>query len=137
MIQTRAQKDLILAEAKVRDVSQLSTEVQDIYRPLCQSFPVMVRTCGLCQAIAFSKDKASGDGARAEAHGLLLAHVAAILDVVDPLAAIRDGDTFHYMLHTRRVLSAWIYFKRFAVSILAETGAKRAGPSATNVGVPS
>jgi CRISPR-associated protein Cmr5 len=125
MIQTRAQKSLKLAEFSVREVSQQKGEVQEIYQTLCQGFPVMVRTCGLCQSIVFSADKASGDGPRAEAHKLLLLHVTAVLAVEDLVSSIRDADTVSYMLYTRQVLSAWIYFKRFSISILEETKPKR------------
>lgn len=37
----------------------------------------------------------------------------------DPLLkAILNADALPYMLYTRRVLQAWVYFKRFAVSVL-------------------
>jgi CRISPR-associated protein Cmr5 len=50
----------------------------------------------------------------------LLEHVAALLGTQQPsmVQTIRDADALTYMHHTRRVLGAWIYFKRFAVSIL-------------------
>jgi CRISPR-associated protein Cmr5 len=53
--------------------------------------------------------------------------VAAVLGVTgDPLDAVRQAETLDYMLKTRRVLEAWIYFKRFAVSILRVESGKDA-----------
>lgn len=112
----------------VREVAGKSAEVSKIYGNLCHEFPVLVRTCGLCQAIAFCADKAQSDEeARAEAYRLLLKHIGKVLGVEtngaggadDPLLkTIVEAKTTEYMLHTRRVLQAWVYFKRFAVSVL-------------------
>ena len=56
---------------------------------------------------------------RSEAHKLLLKHVGKLMNKGDnPLDAIRTADTTEYMLLTRQTLDAWIYFKRFADSIL-------------------
>lgn len=123
MMQTQAQRDLILAEQLVSDVEREQEEVRKIYGGLCHSFPVLVRTCGLCQALAFSKEKETasdkeGPSNRNTAHRLLLRHVAAVLDAQDPFELVRKVDVVEYMRNTHRILSAWIYFKRFAVSIL-------------------
>ena len=116
---SRSQQDLLLAESLVTGAAGLEGEGYRIYGGLCHSFPVLVQTCGLCQALAFHKSKAAGDGDRAKAHGLLLTHVGQLLGKCDdPLSVIRTCPVGEYMHHTRRVLSAWIYFKRFAVSIL-------------------
>jgi CRISPR-associated protein Cmr5 len=118
---TRAQNDLILAAQLVGEVEVEEEKVQKIYGALCHSFPVLVRTCGLCQAIAFSADKLSSrDENRKKAHQLLLQHVAQVLGRkgADPLPLIRDASAAEYILYSRRILSSWIYFKRFAASIL-------------------
>lgn len=136
MIQAQAQRDLILAEELVSEVEREPEEVRKKYGGLCHSFPVLVRTCGLCQALAFSHDKAMvSDGqhpnSRNSAHKLLLRHVGRVLGLPDDdsMEAVRKADVVEYMLYTRRVLSAWIYFKRFAVSILkvADTRAGEEG----------
>ena len=131
-VQTKAQQDLILAERLISAIPNDNThqEVRKIYGGLCHSFPILVRTCGLCQALAFSKDKATvsegGSKPRHQAHQLLLDHVAQVLGSPgqDVLALIAKESAADYMLHTRRLLSAWIYFKRFAVSILKVENAK-------------
>jgi CRISPR-associated protein Cmr5 len=113
---------------QVADDPKLDDTARKIYGGLCHDFPILTRTCGLCQAVAFSADKAQSDEqARAEAHQLLLRHIGAILGVPtdgkgganDPLLkAIMEADALQYMLYTRQVLHAWVYFKRFAVSVL-------------------
>lgn len=131
-MQTRAQKDMLLAERLVTEASNGDERVYKIYGGLCHNFPVLVRTCGLCQALAFHKAKAANGDDRARAHQMLLKHVGTLLGEPDPLDAVRRAETTDYMLHTRRALAAWIYFKRFAESILnvssAESG-KESGPS--------
>lgn len=127
-MKTRAQKDMDLALNLVDQVAKKEKEVQRIYGGLCHSFPVMVRTCGLCQAAAFSADKATGSGEREIAHQLLLKHVAALIDTQPDnlMNTIRNANAMEYMFYTRRILSAWIYFKRFAVSILKVKSAQEA-----------
>lgn len=116
---SKAQKDMTLAHKLVSEVMNKPEDTRKIYGGLCHSFPVMVRQCGLCQALAFSEAKsASNESGRSEAHKLLLQHVGKLIDNQNPLATVREEDMTHYILHTRQVLSAWIYFKRFAVSIL-------------------
>jgi CRISPR-associated protein Cmr5 len=127
---TRAQQDLKLAEKLISDVEKQYPDeehkVRKTYGSLCHSFPVMVRTAGLCQAVAFSQAKAQADDERIKnAHSLLLHHVEKVVAQIEPslgegklLEAIRNASATQYMLYTRRILSAWIYFKRFAESIL-------------------
>lgn len=111
---TRAQNDMRLAADRVAEVKD--KEWAGRYGRLCHKFPVLVRTCGLCQAVAFSSAKARGDGALAKAHGRILSDVEAITgQSPDQLARANATD---YMLQTRRLLAAWIYYKRFAESIL-------------------
>ena len=119
-MKTRAQQDMELAARLVQDVRSQDKETQQIYGGLCHSFPVMVRTCGLCQALAFSQAKAGeGKDAREKPHRLLLQHVQKVLALNgDVLQVVREASATQYMLYTRRVLSAWVYFKRFAESIL-------------------
>lgn len=128
-MKTRAQEDMVLAEKLVTEAENKGdNELSKIYGGLCHQFPVMVRTCGLCQALAFSVAKKGSEGARGKAHGLLLQHVAELLGVKEEelLQKVLEADTLTYMLHTKRVLAAWIYFKQFAVSILKVQSAQEA-----------
>jgi len=129
-MKTLSQSTMQQALDLVREVAEVTKdkETRDKYRDLCHEFPVLVRTCGLCQAIAFCADKAQSDeDARAEAYRLLLRHIGKVLGIETDGAGGSEGslideilgaDTTQYMLHTRRVLQAWVYFKRFAVSVL-------------------
>lgn len=132
-MKTQSQDDMETAARLVQDVaSKESDGTKKIFGRLCHSFPIMVRTCGLCQALAFSDDKRTvpqGKTAtdRHKAHKLLLKHVAELVGAVDEnalLIRVRNDDLAAYMLDTRRVLSAWIYWKRFAVSILKVESAR-------------
>ncbi len=127
-MKTYSQQAMEQALELVREVSDKNDTVKRIYGGLCHEFPVLVRTCGLCQAIAFCADKAQSDEkARAQAYQHMLQHVGKILGIEtdgrggadDPiLKAILNANALQYMLYTRRVLQAWVYFKRFAVSVL-------------------
>ncbi len=131
-IQTRSQQMMKLALELVQEVAEKYPDKDDpvrkAYGSLCHNFPPFVRTCGLCQAVAFSVDKASAadsenkdDQSRGMAHRLLLEHVAKVLNIPsrdDLLDHLLSANLEEYMLLTRQVLSSWVYFKRFARSIL-------------------
>ncbi len=132
---SRAQHDMALAFRHITDVAEKfpneDAKERKIYGSLCHSFPIMVRTCGLCQALAFSMDKAAPSvgkpDPRNKAHAMLLSHVAELLNTGTPeelLEHVRNDSVPDYMLYTRRVLVAWIYWKRFAVSILKVESAR-------------
>ncbi|NUL82129.1 MAG: type III-B CRISPR module-associated protein Cmr5 [Armatimonadetes bacterium] len=135
-MKTRAQQDMELALKLVQQVAEKYPNQDDkprkIYGGLCHSFPVLVRTCGLCQALAFLEDKATtekSEDERADAHRLLLDHIAKIMSKEDRgslMATVRGGSALDYLHYTRRILSVWIYFKRFAVSILKVKNAQEA-----------
>ncbi len=117
-LQTRSQQDMGLAARRVTEVKNEPWAAA--YGRLCHNFPIMVLTCGLCQAVAFSLAKAAdsekGDVGRKKAHERLLENVQEITSATSD--DIWGCSASEYILHTRRVLGAWIYYKRFAVSIL-------------------
>ncbi len=116
---TRAQKDLKLAHELVSSVNSAENAVKDNYQRLCKQLPVMVMQSGLCQTLAFHADKASKTDARGAAHKLILTHAAQVMGVqTTALQAAQTCDALAYMHHTRRMLTAWVFFKRFAVSAL-------------------
>jgi CRISPR-associated protein Cmr5 len=97
-----------------------------IYGGLCHSFPVLVRSAGLCQALAFAESKkTSGEKPRQRAYTRLLAHAQAVLSMTGLLAegetaldAVRKYELDKYALATRLYLQASVFYKRFAVSVL-------------------
>jgi CRISPR-associated protein Cmr5 len=127
-MKTRSQEELEQAARLVGEVKERSLDVQKIYGGLCHSFPILVIQCGLAQAVAFHQSKESGgQGDRPMAHGLLLTHIANVLEVpageLDTHLGNNNMDLTGYINATRRILSAWVFFKRFAVSILdVQTG---------------
>ena len=122
MQQTRAQQDLVLAHQCVSDVETKHPNSTDksksIYQQLCKQFPIMVLQSGLCQTLAFHADKAKKNDDRAKAHEYILLHVAKIMKVDMALSTAQTCNALTYMHHTRRILEAWVFFKRFAVSVL-------------------
>jgi CRISPR-associated protein Cmr5 len=123
-VSTRSQQDMALAYELVSEAAvqfRENEKARTVYGGLCHNFPVLVLGCGLCQALAFVEDKAEGGTPQAAAHKLVLAHAARLLGAADRgalMTRVRTGDVSGYMLDTRRVLSAWVYWKRFAVSVL-------------------
>lgn len=112
-IQTRSQRDMKTAAERVNTIKGKSWA--KIYGGLCHSFPVLVHTIGLAQALAFHQSKAAGEGDRAQAHQQLLDDVKTVIGTgFDPASA----PLTEYLRATRQVLAAWVFFKRFAVSVL-------------------
>lgn len=114
-----------MSAVSLRSMKQAAERVQEvqgrswqqIYGGLCHAFPVMVRQCGLAQAIAFSLAKAEDKNAdRKAAHCRVLEDFEALTG--QHPAKVVELELMDYMVATRRVLSAWVYYKRFAVSIL-------------------
>jgi CRISPR-associated protein Cmr5 len=124
MIRSQRYLDTALAHVEaVRDATAPGDERRQIYGGLCHSFPVLVRTNGLCQALAFVAAKAAAAGndvpARAWAYRQLRTHVREVLGLSsDPLQAARTADLTDYLRYTRTILDAWVYYRRFAVSVL-------------------
>ncbi len=119
MMPTRTQERLMQAHRDVLAVSTDSTldETQRTrYGGLCHKVPVMIRTCGLCQTVAFMESKK----AKEKSHERMLEHIAAILgaDASGLATAVAKMPTVEYMHKTRLLLEALVYYKRFAVSIL-------------------
>jgi len=124
-LQTRAQKDMALALDLVAAVeaqhsSNKREDTKGRYQSLCQEFPVMVRTMGLCQSLAFCESKKDSKEGLPKAHQLLLHHVGQILNAQgNLLQRVQDAPATEYMHMTRRVLDTWVYFKRFSKSVLS------------------
>lgn len=133
---TRSQEYLGRALGHVQEVSTRRKEVRDIYGGLCHKLPILVRTNGLCQTLAFVQEKATGwdDAGRPEtdrdrpiAYHYLRTHVADVLGITDTddmaaplqlLPSVRQASLDDYLHHTRTILRAWVYNKRLAASIL-------------------
>lgn len=112
---TRQQKMMQIAIDHVRSVPAGD---KDKYGGLCHNFPVMIRQCGLCQAVAFLASK------NEQAHQLILQHAQEQLGIVPQQNAASFARTISgwnattYALKTRLIMQALVFYKRFAESIL-------------------
>jgi len=128
---TRQQRLMQTALDHVDEVKGKGEGVRSFYGGLCHRLPVLIRTCGLCAALAFVHSKSqgeSGDGRR-EAHRLLLEHCRAILENHAGLGngngsgrelinTVQGLDVRGYVLALRVLLEALVFHKRFAESVL-------------------
>ena len=131
--QTRQQGFLRAAAAHVQAIKDEEQGYQDwhiykdTYGSLCHKLPVLIMTNGLAQTVAFieakAKDGQSGPAPakpRERAYWRLREHLAATLG--DPQGGVAQhilvAPTGRYIHATRTILAAWVYYKRFAESIL-------------------
>ncbi len=117
MVQTQSQRDLKRAAERVTEVKALDPEENwsKIYGGLCHAFPILVRTCGLAQAVAYHTSKVgAGQKPQECAHKRLMEDFRDLI----PDFELGDASVTAYMNATRRVLAAWVFYKRFAVSVL-------------------
>ncbi|MEJ5297975.1 MAG: type III-B CRISPR module-associated protein Cmr5 [Armatimonadota bacterium] len=100
-----------------------------IYGGLYHKLPVLIRTCGLCQALAFVNSKTQADDDRGSAHQAVMSDVTQVLtrycgvtlqqgDKGGILSAVRRLNSRQYALATRILLQSLVFHKRFAESIL-------------------
>jgi len=82
------------------------------YGSMAHKLPVLIRTAGLAQALAFLE--ARGD----KEQKLLLEHLELTLGQSGLAARSRTVQLGQYMLLTRECLDALLWFKRFAQSLL-------------------
>lgn len=92
------------------------------YGSLCHNFPLMVLRSGLSQAVAFVWVKSKGKEDKPQAQ--FLKHLAELVEFSpanDPKEFqkyINELELITYQRHTRKILAASIWYKRFAESIL-------------------
>lgn len=122
---TRSQADLGRAIGHVRTVTQQHSErVQKLYGGLCHLVPALIYRNRLCQTIAYLEAK-RGEGDRGTAYGLILQHIADILELpVATLASqVAGGSSVQYLHRTARLLEAWAPYRHLAISMLnVQTG---------------
>ncbi len=129
---TRQQRMMDTAIRHIESARELGKEAAEIYGGMCHKLPVLIRSCGLCQAVAFVEAKAGGGSFRERAHALLRDHIKEVLQdenlVTDsqgaPSAAIHSMSLQTYALATRTLLRAWLFHKRFAEALLDATADK-------------
>ncbi|MEM7117791.1 MAG: type III-B CRISPR module-associated protein Cmr5 [Chloroflexota bacterium] len=114
---TRSQKFAHAAHelvAQFRDANADESERKK-YGSMAHKLPVLVRTGGLVQAVAFVETRGS------DPQKTLLADLASVLEYENVRSFADDTRTHNlqeYMLLTRHTLDALLWFKRFAESVL-------------------
>jgi CRISPR-associated protein Cmr5 len=121
-MQTRDQKYALDAHERVVKVKN-SKDIDDkSYGSMAHALPIMILRAGLAQALSFVEAKAKTDGKnekRPKSLQTLLDDLQATLDRQEPLAqAARKAELPEYMLLTRQVMDALLWYKRFAQSVL-------------------
>jgi CRISPR-associated protein Cmr5 len=104
--------NLVIALKTTADHSKL-----DRYGGMAHSLPALIRSAGLCQALAFVQTR-DDDGCNA-----LLEHLAKAVrgdksNTKELLSAARTTELLEYTRLTREVLQALTWFKRYAQSVL-------------------
>ena len=85
------------------------------YGTMAHKLPVLIRTAGLAQALAFVDSRGTPEQKR------LLAHLAELLSLTDAdtlLEQSRIAELPEYIRLTRQVQAALVWYKRFAQSVL-------------------
>lgn len=119
---TRQQQMALSAYDRVTAVEGQRPDYRQKYGTMAHKLPLLIHTAGLAQALAFveSRDK----DPHMQPHTQLLQHLAETVDHAgihhgrDLAARSRAAELDEYMLLTRRVLAALVWYKRFVESIL-------------------
>lgn len=116
----RTKEQAMAQEAYERVSNHINDESFDFdkYSSFALSFPSLIHSCGLVQALAFAqakaKDEKSKDGkAKREYINDLQAVFNKIDSVRDLPARSRDADVMEYMRITRHAISAASWIKRY------------------------
>lgn len=105
-------------EKRLKKIKALKKE----YGSLCHNFPLMVLRNGLSQAVAFVWMKSEND--LNSPQGKFIKHLSLLTDGSETETAkdfqerINQLDLMKYQRITRKILSASIWYKRFAESLL-------------------
>lgn len=115
IIQTRDQEYAIHAYNRVKTIKSLSKTARDYYGSMAHKLPILIRTAGLAQALAFVNARGK------EEHKRLLNDLALTLDKQSREALVEtamDAELSEYIYLTQQALAALLWYKRFAQSVL-------------------
>ncbi len=113
-MQTRDQKYAADVYKRVLEVKKAEKADRDRYGAMAHQLPILIRTAGLAQALAFL------DSRESEGHKQLLIDLTATVGkpVGTLTANARGAEMSEYMNLTRQVMAALLWYKRFAQSVL-------------------
>ncbi|MCA9945798.1 MAG: type III-B CRISPR module-associated protein Cmr5 [Anaerolineales bacterium] len=110
-----------LAKNAHENILKVTDSEKKKYGTMAHKLPILIRTAGLAQALAFVQARGS------EAQHKLLDHLAQTINIQgisdkDGLTkASREAALSQYIFLTRRVMDALVWYKRFTESILRVT----------------
>lgn len=113
-MQTRQQR---LAKQAYTHVSEVTEAEKQKYGTMAHKLPILIRTAGLAQALAFVQARGS------QAQHKLLDHLAEAIEMdIQNGSALaeqsREAPLAQYILLTQRVMAALVWYKRFVESLL-------------------
>jgi CRISPR-associated protein Cmr5 len=121
-MRTREQEYAVKVYEQVKPLADLAEKQRKKYGGMAHKLPILIRTAGLAQALAFVE--ARGD--KEDWPYKLLNHIAEVTiqsDATTLLKRSREDDLVSYMRLTQQVLDALLWYKRFAQSVLdVQTG---------------
>ncbi len=116
MLKTRSQRMAADVHERVSVIKRESEKVRAKYGSLAHKLPVLIRTAGLAQALAFV------EASKEPMHGVLLQHLSQTVtaggDDLVGLCHAKETSMQQYMRLTRDALEALLWYKRFAQSVL-------------------
>ena len=148
-MQTREQEYALRSHKQIQelDMPSINKVYRDQYGALCHKLPILIRTAGLTQALAFVATR-KGEGPYNGPFHRLLHDLALTVGYKDGdtaetsaearlLAASRTAHLSEYMYLTQRVLAALVWYKRFAESVLDVTADADLEATGTGPATPS
>lgn len=104
-----------------QQLAQITTLDRSAYISLCQAIPSYVLNDGLGLTVAFVESKATDTNEYHWVQGALRGLLIADANETRSLSTIIAADTYshtQYMMDTFTVLDAWVFYKRFAKTLL-------------------
>lgn len=117
MLQTRSQRFAAHAYENVKGIT--ASAHKDKYKALTRNLPVLIRTAGLAQALAFIPS----EDAQKKMHETLIDHLSTTVNNgrnVSETCRDKNLSLQHYMRLTRDTLDALVWYKRFAESLIED-----------------
>lgn len=114
-MRTRDQKFAAEIFNQVSEIAKLEKLTRNKYGSMAHKLPILIRTAGLVQALAFV------DAREKDVHHTLLDHMAKVLDFdgrEQLLTESRTAALNDYIRLTQKTMAALLWYKRFAQSVL-------------------
>ena len=99
------------AYVNVKKMERKNKDEKEKYSSFCKSFPALLHSYGLCQALAFAE-------AKSKEHKEYLDHLKDILEMIDLLENSRNFDVIKYQRISKDTMVAATWLKRYAEAFL-------------------